>query len=159
MTPDTSEKTRPLLLTEILVLLGSLLSTKELSRTSGVCKLWHRILFPKLWHTLRVGAGRKCGHTHKSEHLDRLERHIQLVRFLHIQMKGPSTMSEVDLKTRKEEGRLKATLVKCRRLTRIITDSLYSDLFEILGNNRGTMVSFELNPVVDEQHMLFGCLE
>ncbi|KAI8360356.1 hypothetical protein B0O80DRAFT_494537 [Mortierella sp. GBAus27b] len=36
-------------------------------------------------------------------------------------------MSEVDLKTRKEEGRLKATLVKCRRLTRIITDSLYSD--------------------------------
>ncbi|KAG0201686.1 hypothetical protein BGX31_003781, partial [Mortierella sp. GBA43] len=63
-------------------------------------------------------------------------------------------MSRADLKTREEERRLKATLIKCRGLTHIITKWFYSDLFEVLGNNRGTMLSFELGSAVDEQPML-----
>ncbi|KAI8351598.1 hypothetical protein B0O80DRAFT_427805 [Mortierella sp. GBAus27b] len=118
---------------------------------------WYHGLFRHthlLWHTLCVGAGHESGHFHNSEHLDRLERHIQFVRSLDIQMMSPSAMSNADLKAIEEEGRLKAILIKCRRLTHITTKSFYSDLFEVLGNNRRTMLSFELGSAVDEQPML-----
>jgi hypothetical protein len=108
-----------------------------------------------LWHKLFVGAEQEGGHIHKSGHLDSLEQHTQLVRHLDIAMKDSSTLHRVrDPEAERAEERLKAILVQCRRLTHLTTDSVYEELFEVLANNRRSMVSFKLSSAPDDQYML-----
>ncbi|KAI8351611.1 hypothetical protein B0O80DRAFT_488444 [Mortierella sp. GBAus27b] len=86
--------------------------------------------------------------------MDNLEHHIQFVRSLEIAMKGSSTVRRVkSSEDEKAEERLKAILVQCRELTRLKTDSVFEELFEVLANNRGTIVSFKLRSAPDLQYM------
>jgi hypothetical protein len=88
--------------------------------------------------------------------LDGLEKNIQHVRSLDIAiMKGPSTTSKAkDPEAEEADERLKAIVVRCRELTHLNTNSVYEELFEMLANNRRTVVSFELGSAASVQYML-----
>ncbi|KAI8352024.1 hypothetical protein B0O80DRAFT_488380 [Mortierella sp. GBAus27b] len=156
MASGISEKVHPLLLPEILFLLCPLLSTGDLSQACGAYKSWYSAFSPKLWHTVRVGAEHEGnGHVHNSYHLDGLEKNIQFVRSLDIAIKGSSTTRRFkDPEAERAEERLKAILVQCRGLTQISTNSADEELLEVLANNRGTIVSFQMSSAANHQYML-----
>ncbi|KAG0225328.1 hypothetical protein BGX31_007686 [Mortierella sp. GBA43] len=117
----------------------------------SVCKAWYSVLSPKLWVTLGVGAGHKDrGYVHKSVHLDGLERHVQLIRFLDIALMPPTMPKAKDPEAQEAEERLKAILARCCGLRHLKTNSLYDDLFNTLGNSRKTMIRFEWAPGVEQ---------
>ncbi|KAI8351994.1 hypothetical protein B0O80DRAFT_499901 [Mortierella sp. GBAus27b] len=156
MASGISEKVHPLLLPEILLLLCPLLSTRDLSQACGAYKSWYSAFSPKMWHTVRVGAEHEGkGHVHNSYHLDGLEKNIQFVRSLDIAIKGSSTTRRFeDSEAERAEERLKSILVQCRGLTQISTNSADEELLEVLANNRGTIVSFQMSSAADYQYML-----
>ncbi|KAI8351991.1 hypothetical protein B0O80DRAFT_510816 [Mortierella sp. GBAus27b] len=156
MASGISEKVHPLLLPEILLLLCPLLSTRDLSQACGAYKSWYSAFSPKMWHTVRVGAEHEGkGHVHNSYHLDGLEKNIQFVRSLDIAIKGSSTTRRFeDSEAEEAEERLKAIIVQCRGLTQISTNSADEELLEVLANNRGTIVSFQMSSAADYQYML-----
>ncbi|KAI8351653.1 hypothetical protein B0O80DRAFT_427853 [Mortierella sp. GBAus27b] len=156
MAPGTSEKDHPLLLPGVLIVLRSFLSKKDLLQTTQVCKSWHSVFIPKLWHTVRVGAKHKGrGHIHKLDHLDTLGHHIPFVRSLDIAVNCPFTGRVVqDSQAEKAEQRLKETLNHCRGLTHLTTNAVYEELFKVLSYNRETLVSLRLNSAVKNPHML-----
>ncbi|KAI8351687.1 hypothetical protein B0O80DRAFT_488489 [Mortierella sp. GBAus27b] len=156
MAPGTSEKDHPLLLPGVLIVLRSFLSKEDLLQTTQVCKSWHSVFIPKLWHTVRVGAKHKGrGHIHKSDHLDTLEHHLPFVRSLDIAVNDPFTGRIVkDSEAEKAEERLMKILPQCRGLTHLKTNAVNDKLINMLSCNRETMVSLKLNSAVKGQYTL-----
>ncbi|KAI8353183.1 hypothetical protein B0O80DRAFT_499251 [Mortierella sp. GBAus27b] len=155
-THSSYENNNPFLLPEMLHLLYPLLSTEDLLKAITICKYWNIFFIPRIWQTLNVGANhRGRAHIHTLDHLDGLEKNIHFVRHLDIAIKGSSTIPRVSgSEAEQAEERLKVILVQCRGLTQLNTDSVYEELFEVLANNRGSIVSFKLNSAADDQDML-----
>ncbi|KAI8351657.1 hypothetical protein B0O80DRAFT_455669 [Mortierella sp. GBAus27b] len=150
------EKTNPFDLPEMLLLLGSFLSTKDILQGILVCKYWNSVLATKIWHTVRVGAKHQDrAHFHRLDQLDKLEHHIQLVRSLNIAMKDSSTiLAAKDPEAKKAEERLKDIVVQCRALIQLNTNTFYEELLKVLVNSRETLASFDLSSAVNDQRIL-----
>lgn len=114
-TTCSHERAHPLLLPDILILLGSFLSTKDLFQAILVCRCWYSALVPQLWNTIHVGGARRRdkGRLYSLDRLEILEQHLQFIRSFELAFEQcPSTQRE-----KKDPG---ATAVE-KRFTTILT--------------------------------------
>ncbi|KAI8359046.1 hypothetical protein B0O80DRAFT_260424 [Mortierella sp. GBAus27b] len=142
LTPSSHERVHPLLLPDILIPLGSLLSIKDLFNAILVCRCWNNVLNPQLWKSVVIDTrhgGQGC--LYKQEHLLGPEQHLHFIRSLDVRFWQESPMKQ-DPEAKVVEERLKTILKGCQGLAQLTTNVLYEDLFEMLDKNRETITSF-----------------
>ncbi|KAI8359051.1 hypothetical protein B0O80DRAFT_485064 [Mortierella sp. GBAus27b] len=142
MTPGFHERVHPLLLPDILILLGSFLSKGDLFKATLVCRCWSNVLNPQLWKSVVIDTrfgGQGC--LYKQEHSLGLEQHLHFIRSLDVSFLEKPRLTEDPAQVAEE--RLKTILKGCQRLTQLSTNVLYEDLFEMLDKNRETITRFE----------------
>ncbi|KAI8359044.1 hypothetical protein B0O80DRAFT_260385 [Mortierella sp. GBAus27b] len=144
-TTCSHERVHPLLLPDILIPLGSLLSKQDLFNAILVCRCWNNVLNHHLWKQINVGIVQGVnGSLCKEKHLYGLERHLHLIRSLETKYQPASIpVSKVrDPKIKALEERFKTMLTGCQGLTELSTSVLYEDLFMMLDKNRETITRF-----------------